>query len=161
MRWKGFKWCCTSIIDGGLKALQDDLMCHFENYRKRQRCSKLWCDVGRKVGDLTMRDNWTTVYGFNLEVQGGYNQFVIGLMEDRSIDPGGKDEWPESLRMSKDVVIDLTRTLTVTIARPGGFGGWTCAWTTCLWWEVGCWSKGQAISHHKYEAWHLCCNCPL
>ena len=31
------------------------------------------------------------MYGFNLEVQGGYNQFMIGLMEDRSIDPGGKD----------------------------------------------------------------------
>ena len=58
------------------------------------------------------------------------------------------ERWPESLRMSKDVVSNLTRTLTVTIEKPGSFGGWTCAWTTCLWWEIGCWSKRQVISHH-------------
>ena len=37
------------------------------------------------------------MYGFNLEVQDGYNQFMIGLMEDRSMDSGGQEvgnsEW--------------------------------------------------------------------
>ena len=37
------------------------------------------------------------MYGFNLEVQGGYDQFMIGLMEERSIDSGGQEvgnsEW--------------------------------------------------------------------